>query len=371
MFNRNQRRLGTIAYQDGALGTLNIPRDTFFTKFTIRMQGYVTYTFTGSPIALPTGLFDAVVTNIKVTANGNRVIKSVRPYLLAMNTMMASTQKPRRCSVASATAPTNLEDVTADANFTYGTTGQSTSYTETLELFFETPHDLAGEQGLATVFRTRGLQTAELALQFGSLSVLEATTPTQIAVTYTVVSLQFLVTGEEVQDLDPANYGLLDYVQSNFKKTYTGQVTNDEIDINRSGVLLGIDLLTESNVGRTGSVEALKKLNNKLISDIAFKLNGVRDVITTRFKTLQDQNINKFKLVSPFVSNVSPTDGYAFIDFMRNRQLNGGLDLRKEDSAKLIISTNAGIATILTYNADLTVQTHELRAVDPDNFKSN
>lgn len=73
-----RRALPQVTYASNQVVSLDIPRDSVFKRFSIRLVASFSVTYaSGSPIASPLSAFDRLVTRTDITANGERVIKSV------------------------------------------------------------------------------------------------------------------------------------------------------------------------------------------------------------------------------------------------------------------------------------------------------
>lgn len=349
-----QRKLQDMTWSSGVIVGRDLPRDTVLKRISLRLSGYVTYTFSSTPVAYETSTIDNIVSRIDVVINGQRTVKSVRPHLLHMEQLLATTiQGERKASAAAAAALQN--NPTADAGFTYGTTTQTTTVAETVHVCFEMILCAFGRNG--TYMNLKGATSAEIKLACGTTTGLDKTGNA----TFTASSLSFEVVTIEAQDL-PATMAFSDWKQTTKDIVITAQTTDYVIDINRGNFLAGIKLLCVQDYAAALANAKTRQPTNFGIGDIKLIANGSMIVKATTFKSLQAENRMRWGVSSPYATNASRLDGFAYLNLLENNDIRSALDCRapKMDNLQLLISTNASDSTWLNYNLGITVETGEV-----------
>lgn len=170
--SERQRKLQALTFQESQILSRDLPRDTVLKSIQLRLSGSVVTTFaSGTPVADAQAAFDNIIPRVDVVVDGSRTVKSVRPHLMRIQQLFAtSILGERRSSGAAAAATDNYP--TVDAGFTYGTTGQITTCAESIILSFEMVYCEIGMGRESTWLNLKGTSSAELRLTCAAFSKL-------------------------------------------------------------------------------------------------------------------------------------------------------------------------------------------------------
>lgn len=304
------RRLPSKSFEEGATLSLDIPRDSVFKHLQIRLSGSVVTTYAaGTPVADDAATFDRLVSSIDVVANGSWTIKNVTPWMMHIQSLLATSNFGVRRSSAGAAA---VPYPTADGKFVYGLTTNYSSVVESILISFE--NVLAGKGRMSTLWDTRGLASAEMKIQCGVFQNLRGFGNT-CAVAYTLNTMKFEIETIETQNLAQ------DVYFSTFKQTqksvaFNAQTNDFLVDINRGNFLQGIMLQCRDGAAGGAAVATGKILTNTLVEGIKLILNGTNFIQNTKFADLQDKNRNRYGMNAAFVANKSLYDGMAYLDLL-------------------------------------------------------
>lgn len=337
--------------------TVPIPRDTSIRAISIRLSGSMVVTWASALTVIQTSSFDALVSRIDLRAEGGRIIKSVRPWIQGrMQLLRTGVLGERKCSTAAAAAYAN--NPTIDAGFTAPTSTETSTIAESIYLSMEMW--LADdEESQQTILHSRGLNSLDLQLVCTTPSSLEVTSNG----TFSSVSLTFSVSVIESPFLSengvPARQW--DWKETVNVKQLSAQVTDQVIPLPTGNLVAGIAFLTvQDSTGADGTAANRKKPNSNVITNIRFRKNG-QEFFSASYAQLQAQNRLRWGVTAPFSSNVSPLDGFAYVDFLRKGKLNTALDLRdKMSTFEMLVTTRAAVANNMVYPVDLTYQVGEL-----------
>lgn len=360
------RLLESKSFANGQPLSIAMPRDTVAKHLKLTLSGSVQCSYSGSPAAFPTNTLDVLLQRAEVVINGSRTVVSTRPWMARMFNFLSSGVAPERRHTTGSAAYAVPRGVDVDAGFTFPTSTQYATLTESVIIPFGMPDKLAVNGGMTylDLRESRGVSTAELKLSCGSLASLEGSSTT-VVVTYANINLTFDVELLEADIFAMGDFKFMDLKQSYSSYQLSAAATDYEITLNRGNKLAGIGILCETNLGSTGSVEAVKKLSNLGLTKIKLLVNGSRIVKSTDFLSLQNENRMKLGVNAAFASNVSPFDGYAYMNLLEDFNLLTALDLSAVDSVKLQISTRAasGSAPYITYPLGIGIQTYEVANV--------
>lgn len=360
------RTLTQLPFIEGATLSLNIPRDSVFKYLQIRLVGAVQTTFaSGTPVADNQSTMSNLINFIDIIANGSFNIKNVTPWMMHVQSLLATGDFGVRKASAAAAAASPAENVTADSKFVYGTTTQYTSVVESILIPFE--NSLAGRGRMKTMWDTRGLASAEMKVSTGAFSSLLGygnTAPVAFANSTFVIQTGTI----ELQNV-PQNAYFSAYKQTTKAVGFTAQTTDFALDINRGNYLQG--LMFEAHDGAAGSATTAtgRVLSDTLLTNIKLVINGSLYLQNTLFNSLQDMNRNRFGLNAPFANNVSLMTGMAYMDLLTpaGGEKFGDLDTAQNvqspqvDTLQTFLSTASGA----TYTATASVKVMTSEIVPP------
>lgn len=355
-----QRKLQSITFAENNIQSRDLPRDTVLKGLQLRLSGSVTTTFgSGTPVADALSTFDNIIPRIDVIVNGSRVVKSVRPYMMRMQQLLVTQVLAERKSSAGASAAAG-NNPTADAGFTYGTTTQLTTVAETIWLPFEMIHSDLGMGREATWLNLKGVASAELRLTCAAFSTLLGFGNTA-PVTFSASTMSVEIITIEAQDVPPT-IQFADWKQSTKELTFSAQVSDYAIDINRGNKLSGIALLARDGAAGSTTTATGKLRSNLLVTALSLKVNGQSDIKSTSWLSLQAENRARNGINAPYSSNVSLLDGFAHINLLARKDISTALDVRPPlvDQVQLFVNTNDSSTVSYTNPASLTVQTEEI-----------
>lgn len=356
ILSERQRRLQPIDFAPATVLTRDLPRDTTLKALLFILRGSVKTTFaSGTPMSDSRSIFDNLIENITITIDGSRVVKSVRPWMMRIQQLYASKVLPERRASAGASKEVFP---TVEGGFTYGTTGQISSFYEAIMLSFENVFAKVGKE--ATWLKTKGTASAEIRIAtkgYNSLLAYGNTAP----VSFSDEDIQIEVFTIEQQDV-PATAIFSDWKQTVKTQPISGDVTGFLVELNKGNLLQSIQLLCEAGNAGGATDGTGNALTNSLLTDIALKVNGQQDVKSTTFLALQTENKARFGVVAPIVNGVSQLDGSAYWDFTREGDLSTALDCRAPlvDQVHLSLSTRAGFSFNSAKPAIVSIMTNEI-----------
>lgn len=347
-----RRILPQLSFTPSVVISRDLPLDSVYKRLELRLSGSFTTTYASGTPAADIDPFDNLISRIEVVVGGSRTVKSVRPYIMERIQLLASKVLGERKASAGAAAATN-NNPTADAGMVFGTTGQYTSLAQTVVVPFEDP--LVGESGKhRTWLDLRQEVSATLRLTCSAFSAVQAPNDAT-AITYGSNTLSVDIMTVEAPFAHEA-FPFADFRQTTKEVTYSAQTTENLVDINRGAKLRGLAFLVRNG-------DATKSLANNAVSTIKLIWNGQRTLINTDFQKLQASNRAK-GVQAPFASNVSPFDGFAYLDLLQGGEYASALPTKKTDgvdSLQLALSTNAAGAgaTYSSYAVSVTIMTDE------------
>lgn len=354
------RRLPTASFVEGSQITIDIPRDTVFKHLALTISGSVVTTFaSGTPVSDDTAFMNRVVNYIDIVSQGSFTIKNVSPWAMRMQSLLATGQPGVRRSSAGASASVYP---TVDAGFTYGSTTNLTSCVESILISFECV--LAGKGRMSTLWDTRGLASAEMKISTNTfLNTLSYgnTAP----VVYSSNTFIFSVETVENQSF-PQNIYFSAFKQTTKQVSFSAQVTDQLVDINRGNFLMGLQFEARDGASGSATTNTGKLLSNTLITDLKLIINGVNYVQNNKFLDLQNKNITRYGLNVPMASNKSLLDGVAYMDLLtpaageKYGAVSSAQDVRapQVDQVQLSVSTYA--SATYTSVASLKIMTNEI-----------
>lgn len=358
--SERQRKLQALTFQESQILSRDLPRDTVLKSIQLRLSGSVVTTFaSGTPVADAQAAFDNIIPRVDVVVDGSRTVKSVRPHLMRIQQLFAtSILGERRSSGAAAAATDNYP--TVDAGFTYGTTGQITTCAESIILSFEMVYCEIGMGRESTWLNLKGTSSAELRLTCAAFSKLLGFGNTA-PVVYTASTFIIDVITTEAQDV-PANIVFSDWKQTTKEITFSAETADFAIDINRGNKLAGLMLFAKDGAAGSTTTATGKLACNLAFTKLSLKVNGQTDIKTTDFKALQAENRARYGVSAPMASNVSFLDGIAHMSLIARKDISTALDVRPPlvDNVQLFVNSNTAANVSYTNPVSLTVQTEEI-----------
>lgn len=361
IISERQRSLQQLAFLPSTTITRDLPRDTILKYLVLTLSGSLQTSFlSGTPVSDVDGTFDNLVSEINVVIGGSRVVKNIRPAMLNFQQLLCTKSANVKKASAGAAALAIGLPPTVDQGFVYGTTGQFTTVRESLLLAFENIACTIGRE--ATWLNLKGVSSAEIRFStkaYANLLGFGNTTPSTGFGTPTPAAFTIDISTIEAADVSPTAY-FSDFKQTQRNVALASGTTNQLIDINRGNYLQGIMMFAKDGAVGSATTATGKLASNSILQAIALKLNGNTDIKVTSFQSLQDENRSKFGINAPNVSNVSKLDGFAYLDLLRNGDLNTTLDVRPPavDNVQLSISTSS--FDTYTSGAQVTLVTNEI-----------
>lgn len=351
------RQLQELAFAESSTLTRDLPKDTAFRALQVRLSGSIITTYaSGTPVASVFSTMDDLVSRMEVTINGGFTLKSVRPHLMHMQQLLTKKIRGERKASAGASAAVN-NNPTADAGFTYGTTGQVTTVAETILISFENPY--ASINGARTMLQGRGLQSLELKISTKGYSSLLGSGNTA-PVVYTGSTFKFEI--YTIEDKSIPEGVVFDYWKQTTKEfLFTGESTDYRIDLGVGDKLLqGLMFLARNGNAGSATTATGRTPDNNVLRRLSVKVGGDREIQTTTFQALQAKNRSELGISAPFSGNVSQLDGVAYMNFISKGDLLTSLDVRRADSLDLYVSTSNSTDVSYAAGCSVVVQQDEV-----------
>jgi hypothetical protein len=236
----------------------------------------------------------------------------------------------RKCSAA-ASAATN-DNPTVDAGMTFGSTTQTTTLAETIVIPFE---DKLARQGQnhKTYFNSRNISSLVLRIYTNAMNKLQNISDST-SITYAANTLKFDIFTVEAPAIQ---IPFAIFRQTYFEAQFSAQVSDLEVRLNTGAHLRGLAFLV-----RNGN--STQALSNDALKKIRLMINGTDQRVITYFDALQASNRLQYGLNVPLASNVSPIDGFAYLDLLTDGVMDTAVSTRQEDgvnSLKLFVDTAA------------------------------
>lgn len=358
--SERQRVLATMQYLENQILSVNVPLDSVFKGFFIRLSGSVRTTFaSGTPVAKAESIMDSLISRIDVVLNGQNTIKALRPHFLHMQNLFASGIQPERFSSAGAT-PAVDNFPTTEGGFVFGTTGQFTSVRETCYLPFEMIHAEPGMGRESTYLNTKILNSCELKINttsFANLLGFGNTAP----VVFDLNTLQIEVVSVERQDI-PAGVPFDIWKQTQKTIPVGGESRDLAIDISPGNYLTGIMLFSQDGAAGSATTATGKLASNLLVTTLTLMMNGSKVIAKSGYKALQAKNRANYGVNAPFIAGVSRLDGIAHLNVLSRRDLGSAMPKMKPicDQLQLLLDSNNSTNVSYTNAATVTVLTEEL-----------
>lgn len=369
-----RRTVGSPTFQV-APSTVQLPRDTVLKRMLIKAIISVDTTYAaGSPVTSELGIMGRICPNVELNINGNRIVKSVNPYLVRLQNILMNSGLPRRAYGISAAAPTTSR---ASREWMAGTvaypaTTEFLLINEAFELSFENPLGYGGSRQMSEL-DIRDVASADLRFTWAPISNI-LRDGNAASVTYGTPSVVVVPQIIENRARPRPQLGqiMYDYVETSFSRSYTGQSRNQQIDLQTGNFLMGVGIFCRNgDSGRTPQ--------ENLLTNLALRINGSTAIQgTVSHQDLQDSNVSRFgapdllgfgELNSTIasVANVHPLRGFAFMNLIRNGDWNTAINTSRQagvDSIKIELDTPAASGTdAATYTnpLEVTLHTHEIR----------
>lgn len=359
-----------------APSTVKIPTDTVLKRMVIKLSLNTTVTYAvGSPAFGHQGFMDRIIPRVEVNIGGNRVVKSIRPHLARLHSMLLSSAIPRRAYNFKSTAQTSTR---ASYEWLCGVLAYpATTYycqlQEVIEIQFQNILGYGGSR-VMTELDVRDVSSANLTFYFAPLTNLQED-GVGAAVTYATsptVNIVPMIIENRARPRPEPGQVMYDYVETFFTDPVSGQQSGRKIDLLSGNFLMGLGVYV--NNGDTNLTPA-----ENLLTKLALKINGATAIQgPVDHQDLQDDNLMRYgarddlgfaSYLSSIAStaDVHPLLGFAFMNLLRNGDWNTAINLSQQSgvsSFKLEYNAPASSGTdAATYTNPLvvTVHTHELR----------
>ena len=353
----NFRRTYTAKFEPGQVVNIPLPKDTVLVGCHIRLKGAVKSTWSGgTPASRVEGAMDTLLGAIEVNTDTLGPIKYVRPQFLHLQQLAAMGEGSRKLYNVGAST---TEFPTTEGPFQFGTTGQITSFNESVYLPFEQVFCEPGMGRELTYLNLKRVTSANIRFNCRTFEALQvAAGVTAFAVDPTSAAT-IEVTTVERRDI-PGDVVFQVWKQIQKTETFTSQVNDRVVEINTENKLSGLMLYSVRGSDKSPT--------NKLVKKLILKVNG-DNLQEIDFLSLQEANRNDYRIVAPFASNTSRLDGFAHLSQIARRDLSTILDTTKATggvySLQMFLTTNDSSVDsnlYLTNTADLYIVTEEITA---------
>lgn len=352
------RSLPQVSFQESALSSVDLPRDTTIKSIQIRMSGSVTTTYaSGTPVADAESIMDNLVSYFSIQIDGGRIVKSIRPHFLRIQQLLTTGILGERKSSAAAAA---AAQPTTSQGFVYGTTTQVTTLAETVNLQFEMPYCEPGTGREMTWLQLKGKQSATIKAQFKPFSSLLGFGNTA-PVVYSASTIVFSYITKEAQYV-PEGIEFFDFRQTHFDESFSGETVLRQIDLNLNQKLAGVCLFSKGGEAGTATTASGKLASDLLVTNVALKKNGREELVNSTFKAIQADNITEYGVNAPTASSVGLLSGVAYINLLNRKNIDTALDCSRPatDSLYLNVGTNTAANVSYTNPAILTILLDEI-----------
>jgi len=368
-----RRTLGAPTYSQTAPSTVDIPRDTVLKRMLLKMVSTFSVTYaSGSPVYSKYGIFDRICPTVEINVNGNRIIKSVKPWMVRMHNILlqGGGLPPRTVSPDSAAAFTTTRPkyTWMAGTIAYPATTRFSLFNESIELNFENPFGYGGSRHM-TELDLRDVASAVIKFYWAPLTAVQ---DDSVAATVTYGASSITVTPQIIENRarprPQPGQTLFDYVESNFSRTYTGQARSQQIDLQTGNYVMGLGIFCQNGDSSYTNQE-------NLLTNIALKINGSSAIQgPVSHADLQDENIARYGAmdisgIADVASTIASTAdvhalrGFALMSLIRNGNWNTALNSSRQagvDSCKLEFDTPSSSGTdAATYTNNLTVTLHQ------------
>ncbi len=359
-----RRRLSPVSFSNSQLRTLDLPRDTVVKRAEIYLNGVFTTGYSsGSPVFSERGIFQRICPRIDVVIDGQRTVKSIDPYMQRyMNNIYSGNYPIRRYDQPGASVTSLLGDTDWVAGtVAYPTDTQYQVIEEALTIHFECPLSYAYDQRFATLLNIKDVSSAEMRFTMADISNVQSNS-TSATVTYAAVDLSFAVTLIENRAI-PRDAQFFDFKETVKRVSYTAEVRESLVDLNRGNGLAGLALMAiDGDTGRT--------LRDRAIRDLGLIVNGQQIIQRTTFNELQKSNASRFGLNDTMISaGQHPARGMAFMNLINGGRIDSALNTSigaGVDQVQLQVSTGstaAPDAVTYTNSLELSVLQQEIASV--------
>ncbi|MFN3453519.1 MAG: hypothetical protein ACK41T_01065 [Pseudobdellovibrio sp.] len=353
----NRRRTFTAKFEENNVVNIGLPRDTVLVGLYLKLSGQVKYTYGSAPAARAEGAMDALIGAVEVNTDTLGTIKYLRPQVLHAQQLAAFGDGSRKLYSAGATG---TDYPTTEGPFQFGTSGQTTSFSETVYLPFEQIFCEPGMGREETYLNTKRCSSANLKLYCLPLARLNTAAGASLVIDPTS-KVQIEVTTVERQDISgDVVFNVWKQIQKT--ETFSSSVQDKAIEINTENKLSGLMFY---------SVNGNKMPTNKLVKKLVLKKNGQDNLQEIDFSSLQEVNRNDYRINAPFAAGASRLDGFAHLNQISRRDLRSILDTTKANggiySLQLFVTTNDGAVDASLYGvsgqtSDLYIITEEITA---------
>lgn len=362
------RRRFSVPYASGRPTTFDLPRDTVLKRIDWRLEGYWSNTYaSGSPIAHSQGVADRICPNLDIVIDGQRVVKSISPYMQQMLNHLYSGNRPRRAytNTASAAVPTTLRagtETVSGAAFVYPATTFYTLINEAWSMFFEQPWAYSFG-AMATLLNIKNVSSAVARFNFVDISNIQRDESSPVSITYGDINLNFILQLIEAREV-ASEQNFFDFKETYKEIQVSAQATNLLIDLPRGNGISGIALLTQNG-------DANRSLNDRSIRSLQLQVNGANIVQRTEFVDLQESNQVRYGANDPMASSDHSLEGFAYMNLLKSGDIRSALNSSISsgvDQVQLSVdtaSTTAPDAATYTNPIKIKVWTQEIAATPP------
>lgn len=340
----SSRRLADTTFVPSSTMSLLVPKDVVARWLNLELHGSIVTTFaSGSPAAPRESTIDTLIPTLNLTIDG-QTVKAVRPHMLHMLEIIAYGQEgQRKSSVGAATIA--LDNPTVDGGFAWGTTTQTTTVRETVQIPFEMILANVGQEG--TWLDTRGASNCFLQMLSGPYSGLDTTGApvTFSASTFVIEAYLEVVAGVAPNE----SFGIFSQIWS--QENISSQVTEKYYEMAFGQFIAGYGLYVKN--GASPSVPT-----DVGLTDIKIYA-GDKVIKQTTFQAVQAEMRQIYSCNTPRTANVSRTDGFVYIPTLtQDRNLFTAFDARNLTSVRLVISSTT--SGNVTYPLQVNIEQHQI-----------
>lgn len=314
---------GTYA-ADGSM-SIKIPQDIVVKEFILVVNGYIACTFAGAkPAVHPLGLSHGLFKEISLSRKGTDRVRSYQGtrQLIHTSERQFGQRDPDLYKVNS----TDLSGTVVQGLPVWGTTGQNVAFRESHTIQME--NKLSGLPW-ATLFNTKGLQTATLNISFNQLSSVQD--PEDAAVATYAGSIEIEVFASCCDALlDSGDLNKADWVQTYEELEFSGAVVQSRKYITPQGMLQGMLITGLHSGSKPFDFENLRK------TKIEIKYAGIQ-LAEGSLADYLEIDMNKTMLTSR-------RKGAAYLSFLNMNDFNSGLFIAEGKQLELVVTTDSSLS---------------------------
>lgn len=305
---------------------VKIPQDVVVKEFIIVINGSIAPTFPGAvPKVNPYGISHGLLKEISLSRRGTDRVRSYQGTRFLATT--SERQFGQRDGDLYKVNSNDLSGAALQGLPTFGTTGQYTAFRESQTIMME--NKLSGLPG-ATLFNTKGLQTAQLVLAFGDLADVQDPEDSASVTSWAgSVDVEVFASCTDAY-LDSADLNKADWNQTYEELEFGGAQNQARKYITPQGMLQGMLITGLYGGNKPIDFESMKKFR------LEVKYQGIQ-LAEGSLADYLEIDMNKTCLTAR-------KKGSAYLSFLNINAFDSGLFIAEGKQLELIVSTDSSLS---------------------------